>query len=77
MNIKRLNLLLPAIALLALIGYFSLPQVKEFRLIFLDSTQFVEVANRSNEKLDAELKPYIERNKKLDKSKLESDPKSD
>lgn len=32
--------------------------------MFLDSTQFVDETNRSIEKRDAELKPYIERNKK-------------
>jgi hypothetical protein len=77
MNIKPLNLLLPSIALLMLIGYFLLPQFKAVRLMFLDSTQFVDEANRSNEKLDAELRPYIERNKKLNESKLESDSKAD
>ncbi len=77
MNIKPLNLLLPSIALLMLIGYYLLPQFKAVRLMFSDSTQFVDEANRSNEKLDAELKPYIERNKKLDESKLESHSKSD
>ena len=45
--------------------------------MFLDSTQFVDEANRANEKLDAELKPYIEHNKKLDESKLESHSKAD
>lgn len=77
MNIKPLSLLLPSIALLMLISYFLLPQFKGVRLIFLDSTQFVDEANRANEKLDAELKPYIERNKKLDESKLESHSKAD
>lgn len=73
---KPLNLLPPSIALLVLIGYFSLPQFKEFRLMFLDSAEFVDEANRSNERLDAELKPMIERNKKLDESKLESHSKA-
>lgn len=77
MNIKPLNVLLPSIALLMLIGYYLLPQFKAVRLMFLDSTQFVDEANRSNEKLDAELQPYIERNKKLDESNLESRSKAD
>lgn len=73
MNSNPLKPLFPAIALLMLIGYFLPPQLKEFRLVFLDSAEFVEEANRSNERLDAELKPTIELNKKLDESKLELD----
>lgn len=73
MNMKPVNLLLPSIALLILIGYFFLPEFKVFRLMFIDSTQFVDEANQANERLDAELKPYIERNKKLNKGNLKSD----
>jgi hypothetical protein len=68
---KPLNLLFPACAILILIGYFLLPQMRELRLMGLDSDQFVDEANRANEKLDAELKPVIERNKKLNEHNLE------